>query len=258
MTPQKTLSPREMQLLEVLRQFGGHARNAEIAEFLDVSDETVRRAVKSLSKMGVVARGHGGVRLLETRQQTGFFQRFSEFTKEKSKIAKAVAKAVPDGATVFLDVGSTTAIGAEELRVRHNLTVVTNSTKVAHELVEHNGNRVFLLGGEMRKDELGAFGFVAEAQARRYSYDVALLSADALNSKYGFLYENPVEAELASVVLERTSLALVAMVHQKFETAGRHQGFDPSQIGRLVTDVAPGKKLAAKLERWQIDVEVAE
>ncbi len=257
MTIHETVSPRELQLLEALRQLGGQARNVEIASLLNVSDETVRRTIKSLSKLGLVSRAHGVARLLEPQYEANFFQRLGEFTQEKGQIANAAAAMIPDGATLFLDVGSTTAIAAEELRAKRNLTVVTNSTKIAHKLVEHNGNRVFLLGGEMRKDEMGTFGFVVEAQARRYSYDLAIISADALNSKFGFLYNNPAEGELASVILERCNLSIISMVHQKFETAGPHQCFDPSLVDHLVTDRAPGKKMGAKLGQWEIKVTVA-
>lgn len=247
-----SLSPRELQVIEALRQLGGQARNVELAETLSVSDETIRRTIKSLSKLGIVERNHGMVRLLDAQHEIGFFQRLGEFTEEKMQVAKAVASLVPDGATLFLDVGSTTAFVAETLRDRRDLTVVTNSMNVAHKLLAHNGNRVFLLGGEMRKDEMGTFGFVAEAQVRRYTYDIAILSPDALDPKFGFLYQSPGEAELASVVVDRTSRTMIAMVHQKFDTSGPHQGFEPQAVDQLITDALPGKKLAAKLEGWQI------
>ncbi|WP_171126973.1 MULTISPECIES: DeoR/GlpR family DNA-binding transcription regulator [unclassified Ruegeria] len=248
----KVLSPRELQLTGALRQLGGHARNIELAEVLSVSEETIRRTIKSLSKLGIVERNHGVVRLLEEQGEIGFFQRLGAFTNEKLKVAKTLSPLVPNGATVFMDVGSTTVFVAEALRVKRNLLVVTNSMNVAHKLLEHNGNRVFVLGGEMRKDEMGTFGFVAEAQARRYTYDIAILSPDGLDSKFGFQYQSAVESELASVVVERSSSTTVAMVHQKFETTGPHQSFEPQSVDQLVTDAAPGKKLAASLARWEI------
>ncbi len=239
--------------MEALRQLGGYARNIEMAEVLSVSDETIRRTIKSLSKLGIVERNHGVVRLLDAQAEIGFFQRLGEFTKEKKKIAQTVATLVQDGTTLFLDVGSTTAFVAEALRVKKNLTVITNSTNVAHKLLEHNDNRVFLLGGEVRKDEMGSFGFIAAEQARQHIYDMVILSPDALDPKFGFLYQSLVEAELASVVVERARQTTVAMVHQKFETSGSHQSFEPQVVDQLVTDILPGRKLAAKLARWHIN-----
>lgn len=258
MTNEHKHSHRELELLEALRRFGGHARNAELATALDVSEETVRRTIKSLSKSGTIARVHGGAYLAGPQSETSFFQRIAEHADEKRIIAKKVVRLVADGMSLFLDVGSTTSFVTEELRERHNLTVVTNSIKVAQTLVDRNNNRVFLLGGEMHSNELGAFGHVAERQARRYTFDLAILSADALNDKSGFLYRSAAEADLASVITELSETSLIAMVHHKFGSMAPHCGFHPSRIDRLITDQAPDKKLSAKLAEWGVRIKAAD
>lgn len=255
----KTTTPtrREIELLDALRRFGGRARNSELASVLDVSEETIRRTIKALSKSGSIARVHGGAYLVGTQSDPSFFRRIAEHSDEKKIIARAVAISVSDGMTVFLDVGSTTAFVTEELRVRHNLTVVTNSIKSAQTLVGHNNNRVFLLGGEMQADEQGAFGFVAERQSKRYIYDIAILSSDALNSKNGFTYQSASEADLASVIIENANVVTVAMAHQKFETAAPHRGFHPGTVDYLVTDAPPENRLASSLAAWSVEVTVS-
>lgn len=250
-------SHREKELLDALRRFGGRARSSELANVLDVSEETVRRTIKALSKAGTIARVHGGAYLVGNQSDPSFFRRIAEHSAEKQVIAQEIARAISDGMTLFLDVGSTTAFVTEELRVRSDLTIVTNSIKAAQTLVGHNNNRVFLLGGEMQANEQGAFGFVAEKQARRYTYDVAILSADALNEKTGFSYLNPSEANLSVVISECAEVVLVAMAHQKFGTTAPHQGLHPQNVKQLVTDELPGKKLAAKLSDWSVQVKIS-
>nr|AOT82940.1 hypothetical protein [uncultured bacterium] len=56
-------SHRELELLEVLKRLGGSARNADLAKALDVSEETVRRTVKSLSMTSDLERVRGGAYL---------------------------------------------------------------------------------------------------------------------------------------------------------------------------------------------------
>lgn len=257
MTGQVTHSHRELALLDTVRRLGGFARNSELASSLDVSEETVRRTIKALSKTGTLSRVHGGTYLVGTRSDPSFFKRVAQHSDEKRLIAQEVVKSVADGMTLFLDVGSTTAFVAEELRVRNNLTVATNSIRVAQTLVGHNSNRVFLLGGEMQLNELGAFGHVAEKQARRYSYDLALLSADALSLTKGFLYVSPAEADLAAIVIENAEAALIAMTHYKFDTTAPHCSFAPTAIETLTVDAPPNAKLAGHLKTWGVDVNVA-
>ena len=53
-TPKRT--HREMELLDALHELGGSARSAELAKTLDLSEETVRRTILSLSKSGGLER----------------------------------------------------------------------------------------------------------------------------------------------------------------------------------------------------------
>lgn len=245
-------SYRELELLDAIRRVGGFAKNSELANALDVSEETVRRTIKALSKSGSVARVHGGAYLVGTQSDPSFFKRIEQYAREKRAVAKTLLREVDDGMTLFLDVGSTTAFVAEELRARGNLSITTNSVQVAQTLVGHNGNRVYLLGGEMHADELGAFGHVAEGQARQFCYDLSVLSADALHPRHGFLYLNRAEADLASVVIDCSDAAIVAMTHHKFGAKAPHQGFLPQKIDRMIVDRRPGKPLAQQVESWGI------
>ncbi|MGR3760950.1 DeoR/GlpR family DNA-binding transcription regulator [Roseobacteraceae bacterium NS-SX3] len=248
-------SHREMALLEALRRLGGSARSAELAEFLDVSEETVRRTVKALAKAGAVQRVHGGAYLTGSQAGPGFFRRMSENAAEKQQIAARVAAKVRDGMTLFLDVGSTTAFAAEELRQKLNLTVVTNSIGVAQMLSGRNGCRVHMLGGEMHGEDRGTFGFVAEQQAGLYAFDLAVLSADGLSARHGVLYHSAAEAQLARVVAEAADRVLVALAHPKFASTAPYRGPGPGTLDELVTDRPPGKKLGRALAEWGIAVD---
>ncbi|WP_037254169.1 DeoR/GlpR family DNA-binding transcription regulator [Roseobacter sp. SK209-2-6] len=252
-----SMSHREVELLEALRRLGGSGRSAELAKVLDVSEETVRRTIKALAKAGVVERVHGGAYLIGNQAGPSFFRRMGENRREKARIAQQAMHHIPDGATVFLDVGSTTSYVAEALRLRHNLTVVTNSIGVAQVLANHNGNSLHLLGGEMQSNERGTFGPVAEQQAGRFAFDVVVISADAVSAKQGILYQSASEAQLAARIGEFAEKVIVVTTHPKFGEIAPHRGPDPQLISLLISDQQPGKKLSRSLLDWGISVEVA-
>ncbi|KAE9632354.1 DeoR/GlpR family DNA-binding transcription regulator [Parasedimentitalea maritima] len=257
MSGTQSLSHRELELLGALRRLGGSARSADLAKALDVSEETVRRTVKALSKAGAVLRVHGGAHLVGAQSEPSFYHRFGQDSAVKQRIAAQVSRIVRDGMTVFLDVGSTTAYVAEALQRNSNLTVVTNSIGVAQALASHNGNRVHLLGGEMQSNERGTFGYVAEHQARRFVFDVAVLSADALTAKHGVLYQNAGEAQLATVVADCAECTVLALAHPKFDETAPHRGPSLGKLDRIVSDKAPGKKLTAALAGHGIGIDIA-
>lgn len=252
-----THSHRELELLDALRQLGGSARSAELARVLNVSEETVRRTIKALAKAGALERVHGGAFLPDTQAGLSFFSRMTQYPDEKRAIAKSTADHIQDGMTLFMDVGSTTAFVSEELRARHNLTVVTNSIGVAQTLVNHNNNRVHFLGGEMQGNERGTFGFVTENQIRRFVFDMAILSADALSPKRGVLFTNAIEATLSIVAAKNADQRVFVIDHHKFDTTAPHCGPDMRQVDALFTDATPNKRLRAACKDWGVAIHVA-
>ncbi|WP_164660111.1 DeoR/GlpR family DNA-binding transcription regulator [Tropicibacter sp. Alg240-R139] len=257
MSKTQTHSHRELELLEALRQLGGSARSSELARLLDVSEETVRRTIKALAKAGTLERVHGGAYLPDTQAGLSFFSRMTRFPDEKRAIAKCAADHINDGMTLFMDVGSTTAFVSEELRARHNLTVVTNSITVAQTLVNHNNNRAHILGGEMQGNERGTFGFVTENQIRRFVFDMAILSADALSPKQGVLFTKAIEANLAIVASESANQVAFVVDHHKFDATAPHCGPDMRRVDVLFTDASPNKRLRAAFKDWGVTVHVA-
>lgn len=253
-----THSHRELELLSVLRRLGGSARNADLAKALEVSEETVRRTVKGLSKNGTVSRVHGGAYLVGTQSDPSFFHRISVHKDEKRRIAVKVAEHVQDGMCLFLDVGTTTAFIAEELRAYARLTVATNSIGVAQVLVNHNGNKVHLLGGEMQQDECGTFGSITEEQAKGFVFDLAILSADGLSENFGLLFLNAGEAKLAAVASECSDKVLVALDHFKFGKRAPHRGLQADQVDCIVTDVEPKGTLKRSLVEAGVTIDLAQ
>ncbi|SPH18128.1 Glycerol-3-phosphate regulon repressor [Defluviimonas aquaemixtae] len=248
-------SHREFQLLEILRRQGGSARNSEIAHAMDVSEETVRRLARGLERSGKVERLHGGTVLAGA--EPAFFDRIAQNPDAKRRIAAAVACEVADGICLFLDVGSTTSFVAEALRGHTRLQVVTNSLHVAQVLANHNGNRVVLTGGELGGDERGTYGPRALEAMRHYAFDMAVLSANAVSERHGFLVFNPAEAEIASLAVKCARRAVMAVDYEKFARNAPLVSCPPDDIAALITDRPPPEGLAAALARWRVAVTLA-
>lgn len=248
---------RGHELLSVLARLGGSARNAQIAQVMDVSEETVRRLVKTLAKAGKVERVHGGTYLRGSQDAPIYSGALEQSPKEKACIARAVLEFVQDGMTLFINVGSTTTYVAEQLRDRKNLIVVTNSVTVVLALANHNGNRVFLAGGEILQSERGSFGSATEAYARKFSYDVAIFGADAITAEHGFLLLNPAEADLTRTVTDQAEMSIITADHRKFSARAPMVACAPEQVAWLITDARPDDTLCRALEGWGVQLRIA-
>lgn len=247
---------RERAILDLLMQ-AGSARIKDMSAALGVSEETVRRSLKRLEGMGRLTRVHGGAQLRDWGAEPSFALRLGVNIEAKRRIAARLAGLIDDGASLFLDVGSTTAFVAQALRDHRDLLVVTNSLAVAQTLAGRGGNRVFMAGGELRPHDGGAFGAEALAFVRQFRVRHAILSAVALDGRTGFMLNDLREAEFSRAIIDCAEVATIAADATKFGQTAPVRIADPDAFHRLVTDAPPEGPLADLLDRAGIEIILA-
>lgn len=220
---------------------------AEVAERLGISAETARRDIRALVDAGSAVRSHGAVGLAGQTGEAPFDRRMRENATAKRAIARAVAAGIGDGASVMLDTGTTTSFIARELLRHRRLTVVTNSSDIARILATVNGNRVYMAGGELRRDSGAALGASALEFIGRFSVEHAVISAGAVDAG-GVMDFDLQEAEFARAVLACGARRIVATDATKFGRRGFIRVTDFAQVDVLVTDRAPPDDLAAAIK----------
>lgn len=235
----------------------GSARILDLAAALRVTDETIRRAIVRLEAQGAVTRVHGGVQVRDWASEPGFALRYALNPGAKRVIATRTAALIADGASLFLDVGSTTAYVAQALRVRRELLVVTNSLSVAQALTGVNGTRVYMAGGELRAHDGGAFGAEALAFVRQFRVQHAILSVAAVDARSGFLLHDLREAEFSRAIIDAAEEAIVVADATKFAAVAPIRIAAPDRFGRLVTDAHPVPDIADYLTAQGVEVIVA-
>ncbi len=251
------MSQRAREVLDALSETGS-ARIVDIAQRLSVTQETIRRVVSGLERQGLVTKVHGGVSLKNWGLEPSFAQRFVQNQTAKRRIAAEVAGLIGDGASLILDVGSTTAYVAQALRQKHDLLVVTNSLPVAQALVGHNGNRVFMAGGELRTHDGGAFGPDARAFVRQFRVRHAVLSVAGLDAQAGFLLQDLPEAEFSRTIIACADEAIIAADASKFGRSAPIRIAEPEAFHRLVTDAPPPPAIADMLAEAGVTVTLAD
>ncbi len=249
---------RQQEILDALRRAGGSLRVGRLAAELDVSEETVRRNLKVLAEAGHVDKMHGGARLAETSGEGDFQHRLSIGAAAKQRIARHVAGMIPDGTSIFLDVGSTTSYIADALRDHADLLVVTNSVSVAYKLATRGGNQVYMAGGALRAHDGGAFGAEALAFARNFKTDLAVLSTAGITAEDGFMLFDLEEANFSREIIKGAARRIVAADAAKFGRPAPITLCDPALIDTLVTDAAPPGNVAEAAQKWSTTIEVAD
>lgn len=213
----------------------------QIIKELGISRETARRDIIELEAQGLAKRVHGGLVALDAAPEPPLRVRSTVMAKEKRAIARAAARLLLPGQTVFLDAGSTTTMLAEELRTMSGLTVITNSLNAALKLSaaqEHEtlNNQVILLGGSMQAGAQETRGELTVGEIFRYRADVALLSPVGIEQNHGASSFHPYEAAIAGAMTRQASRLILLADRSKLGISSRMNYASIREVSTLVTD----------------------
>jgi DeoR/GlpR family transcriptional regulator of sugar metabolism len=208
-----------------------------LAAEMDVSDATVRRDLKALADEQGLRLFHGGAALPRERDFS-FQARLMRHAEEKKTIGQLASQLIRDGDHVFLDSGTTCSELVPYVKRMHEITILTNSARLALEL-NAAGVQLFLIGGEYRPDRMDSIGPMAVATLNQVRGYTAFIGADGLSADFG-----PSASDLASAHLHRQVVAnafttVLLVDHSKFGSASLFQIVDWSQISTVVTDKEP-------------------
>ena len=93
----------------------------ELAKKLETSAITIRRDLEYFEKKKLIERYHGGASISKVNFTTNIFS--SSLTINKHAIAKAAARFVEDGDTVFINTSSTALLMTEYIKAKKNVDV---------------------------------------------------------------------------------------------------------------------------------------
>jgi DeoR family fructose operon transcriptional repressor len=239
---------RHQQILDTARS-QGRVEVAGLARDLSVTPETVRRDLTALERRGALRRVHGGAIPVERLGfEPGVADREMQAADEKERIARAALDELPDGGSIILDAGTTTARLAELLPLDRELTVVTHSIPVATILTTRPNISLHLLGGSVRSRTLAAVGEWTRAQVAELFVDVAFIGTNGVSVERGLTTPDVAEARVKKALIEAARRTVVLADHSKFGREDFARVAPLSLIDTIITDSGLDRELAEDLE----------
>ena len=147
--PRLTLNARQQELLEWVQR-DGFVTVDDLAAHFDVTPQTIRRDVNWLADMNLLRRYHGGASLPTRSENVSYTARQRMFHDEKRRIAALVATHIPDQASLFINLGTTTEEVARALNRHRGLRVITNNLNVASMMSGYPDCEALVTGGIVR------------------------------------------------------------------------------------------------------------
>lgn len=228
----------------------------DLAAWLAVSTETVRRDLAELAEAGKINRTYGGA-MRSVPHEPGVAVREALMPAERARIAEAAVDCVEAGDILAIGGGATTLHFARRLAgARDHLTVITHAFSIAAALAANSTNKVLMLPGLYDGREGLIHGPDTIGALNRFHVNKAFLGASGLTA------DGPNDAGLGpglvyGAMMRRTAQTFILADHSKFETPSLTVYGSWSSSISLITDMPPQGMLAAALRDAGVPVIVA-
>lgn len=244
---------RENYILHKLKQ-NGIIKVEDVAEELNISLMTVRRDLDKLQNMGLLYRSHGGAvqREIYPLEQHYDVKKINNI-EIKEKIAAKALNLVSDGDTIFLDAGTTTFELSKLLKVKKDITVITNDLIIALELYQNN-IETYVVGGKIQNETASMIGPKAEEFIENIRVNISFLGTSGVNSD-GYLTTPTFEkAVFKRKVVKCSAYTVMLADSDKFNKESFVNSISIIDLDAIVTDKQFKEETLTRLEENNVNI----
>ena len=248
--PEK-LRERDEAIVDLVRRQGFVSIEA-LARHFRVTPQTIRRDINHLCDLGRLRRYHGGAGLPSSVENVAYQTRRVLMQTEKQSIARLCAAHVPDGASLFLNIGTTTEEVARALVHHSGLRVVTNNLNVATSLGAQADFEVILAGGAVRARDFGIVGEATIDLIRQFKLDFGIIGISGIDEDGSLLDFDYREVRVAQAIIHNSRQVFLVADHTKFGRSAMVRLGSLDQIDALFTDQRPPDPFSEILARNRV------
>src|SRR6266403_840334 len=128
------LTHRQNEILNLARAFG-RVMVEDLARRFEVSAQTIRKDLNDLCDHRSLPRIHGGAIIASGVENLAYEARRFVAAEEKKAIGAAAAALIPNGCSLFINIGTTTEEVASALTSHEDLLVITNNLNVDYAII---------------------------------------------------------------------------------------------------------------------------
>lgn len=216
----------------------------KLCEEFQISKNTVRRDLDTLTKKGVISKVYGGAIAINKNTENvskliSFNERHIKNSEAKDRIAKAAANYVQDGDTIFIDSGTSTINIINYLSHINQLTVVTNSIQVLYKALSYPNINVIGLPGNLKHDTASLVGISCVKDLKTYNINKAFMACTAISLKSGITNASAEEYEIKKTAIEKSHEHYLLVDHSKFDKTSLMTYCLIEQLDYVISDIQP-------------------
>tara|TARA_R110000744_G_C19366336_1_gene561952 strand:- start:103 stop:861 length:759 start_codon:yes stop_codon:yes gene_type:complete len=250
-----TQEQRHESLLKLLEKQGSISIE-ELVLHYNVTPQTIRRDLNCLAEQKKLRRHHGGASLTSSIQNTAYQTRKITNLEAKEKIATHIVSMIPNGSSLFINIGTTTETVAKALLSHENLRIVTNNLNVAKILGLKKDFSVLIAGGEVRYRDGGVIGEATEDFINQFRMDFGIIGISGIGEDGSLLDFDFREVRVAQAIIKNSRNVILAADQSKFGRCAMVRLGNINQTHNFISDGLPPKSIQNILSEHDVNLHI--
>ncbi|MDN2658746.1 MULTISPECIES: DeoR/GlpR family transcriptional regulator [Neptunomonas] len=246
-----TQKRRQDQIFEMIQQ-KGFVTIDELVEHFQVTPQTIRRDLNQLAESDKIKRHHGGAGIESSTVNTAYQTRKIMNLEAKQKIATAIAKQIPDGSSLFINIGTTTETVAQALLHHKNLQIVTNNLHVATILSVKEDFKIIIAAGEVRHRDGGIIGEATVDFMNQFQMDFGIIGISGIDEDGSLLDFDYREVRVAQMIINNSRQVLLGADSDKFGRSAMVRLGNITQMDHVFTEKSPSQDMCRLLKEHNV------
>ena len=242
--------------IKKLVQSQGFVTIEALAQAFSVTPQTIRRDINTLSEKGHLCRYHGGAANPTSTENVAYNERKILCFREKQKIAQLLAQHIPDNASLFINIGTTTEAIAHALGNHKRLRVITNNLNVASIMSANENFEVIVAGGIVRHRDQGIIGEATIDFISQFKVDYGIIGISGIDTDGTLLDFDYREVRAARAIIDNSRSVFLAADRTKFGRNAMVRLGSITEIDGLFTDQHPPAGLSEVLAAAEVALHV--
>ncbi len=248
-----SLTFRQKEILNAVRT-AGRVAVEDLSDAFGVTPQTIRRDLNILCDEGQLTRVHGGAVLQSGVANTAYAARKMLSAEAKEAIGQLCADAIPDDASLFINIGTTTEAVSRALRSRRDLLVITNNLNVANIMAANPHCGVMVTGGMLRRSDGGLVGESTLDTVRQFKADYAIIGVSAIDEDGSLLDFDYREVRVSQAIIANARKVFLVADSSKLTRSAPARIGHMSDIDGFFTDQPLPAPLAQLCEQHGVEV----
>jgi DeoR/GlpR family transcriptional regulator of sugar metabolism len=208
----------------------------ELADDLNVSEDTIRRDIDILGKSGLLVKVKRGA-IIPASSPLSFQERAGLFPEGKERIGLKAQQQLIGAKTVFMDGGTTILAIAAVIPKNTHLRIITNNMALPAVLHAHEHIEIILLGGNYNRNTQTTVGAQTCIEAKKYVADVYFMGTCGINQTVGITAQVAEDGEVKRAFLESARKTVALVTGDKLGSIDFFKIADLDAIDAIITDL---------------------